>query len=155
MPVRIYYPREVMEVETELAAEPTSVSDSQQQGELAVTDSAKHETRRDVDPRHSIVSCDQSNGARPLLPVRGGKLQQSDTLKPRDPFEQKGWVKSWRRVEVVLLSGCIVIVWGLLFLPVVFYHLPTEEVRWRCQGSSLTPTCEHSSKLICTGQTII
>ncbi len=118
-----------MEVETALGAEPTSVSNSQQQGELAVTDSAKHETL-------SIVSCDQSNGARPLLPVRGGKIQQSDTLKPHNPFEQKGWVKPWRRVEVVLLSGCIVIVWGLLFLPIVFYHLPTEEVRWRHQGSS-------------------
>ena len=30
------------------------------------------------------------------------------------------------RVEVVVLSILIVIVWGLLILPIVFYHIPVD-----------------------------
>ena len=32
----------------------------------------------------------------------------------------------WMRVEVVGLSILIVIVWGLLTLPTVFYHIPVS-----------------------------
>ena len=32
--------------------------------------------------------------------------------------------KVWLRVEIVVLFAVIVVVWGLLLLPVVFYYLP-------------------------------
>ena len=35
-------------------------------------------------------------------------------------------LRDWIRVKVVVLSILIVIVWGLLILPIVFYHIPVE-----------------------------
>ena len=37
--------------------------------------------------------------------------------------------KMWLRAETVGLAIVIVIVWGLLLLPVIFYHLPDISVR--------------------------
>ena len=43
-------------------------------------------------------------------------------------FGGEVWVKVWKRVELGLLPVLIVVVCGLLSLPVVFYHLPSQEV---------------------------
>ena len=37
--------------------------------------------------------------------------------------------KVWLRAETVGLAVVIIVVWGLLLLPVVFYHLPDVDVR--------------------------
>ena len=34
--------------------------------------------------------------------------------------------KIWLRAEIVGLVAVIIVVWGLLLLPVIFYHLPQE-----------------------------
>ncbi len=34
----------------------------------------------------------------------------------------------WQRVELGLLAALILVVWGLLLLPVVLYHLPEDKV---------------------------
>ena len=44
---------------------------------------------------------------------------------------KRGWKKIhglWLKLEVALVVCLILIVWGLLSLPIVFYHLPVEEV---------------------------
>ena len=33
-------------------------------------------------------------------------------------------LKAWQRAEVIVICAVIVIVWGLLSLPIVFYHMP-------------------------------
>ena len=38
------------------------------------------------------------------------------------PFEK------WQKIELVILAAVVVIVWGLLSLPVIFYHLPESQV---------------------------
>ena len=37
-------------------------------------------------------------------------------------------IERWQRIELVILSAVVVIVWGLLSLPVIFYHLPENKV---------------------------
>ena len=34
--------------------------------------------------------------------------------------------KRWRYVELGVLVAVVVVVWGLLFLPLIFYHIPDE-----------------------------
>ena len=71
------------------------------------------------------------------------KLPLSDTTKQIDckpPLKENGrlsstnvmtddgqlqWVKAWQRVEVGVICVVIAVVWGLLSLPVIFYHLPS------------------------------
>ena len=36
-------------------------------------------------------------------------------------------VEVWQRAEIIVLCLVVVIVWGLLSLPVVFYHLPSGD----------------------------
>ncbi len=55
-------------------------------------------------------------------------------------FGGKAWVKVWRRVELGLLVALIVVVWGLLLLPVVFYHLPEDKVRSKISVASIPAT---------------
>ena len=38
--------------------------------------------------------------------------------------------KLWLNIEVALLAVLIIGVWGLLSLPIIFYHLPISEVRF-------------------------
>jgi len=35
----------------------------------------------------------------------------------------------WSKLEVAAVFCFILVVWGLLSLPIIFYHLPVEEVR--------------------------
>ena len=50
-------------------------------------------------------------------------------LAPR-AYDRNKLHKFWGKVEISLVCILIVIVWILLSLPVVFYHLPVEEVRY-------------------------
>ena len=53
--------------------------------------------------------------------------QSKDKLRlGGDEAERK--YKTWLRVEIVALCVVILIVWGLLLLPVVFYNLPASTV---------------------------
>ena len=46
---------------------------------------------------------------------------------------QLQWVKAWQRVEVGVICVVIAVVWGLLSLPVIFYHIPPVSSRNRSQ----------------------
>ena len=35
-------------------------------------------------------------------------------------------VKTWLRTEIVVLCIVVVIIWALLSLPIIFYHLPED-----------------------------
>ena len=35
-------------------------------------------------------------------------------------------LKIWQRVELCIVLVLVVVVWGLLFLPLIFYHIPDE-----------------------------
>ncbi len=76
------------------------------------------------------LSGGRNNGEHSLIREDSG--ESAGTPKPTGtlggPIGGGGWVKVWRRVEVGLLVGLIVVVWALLLLPVLFYHLPGEEV---------------------------
>ena len=37
-------------------------------------------------------------------------------------------VEQWRRIGPVFLAVVIIVVWGLLSLPIIFYHLPQDQV---------------------------
>lgn len=43
--------------------------------------------------------------------------------------------KLWRHVELGVLAVLVVVVWGLLFLPFIFYHIPDDE------PSTVVPVC--------------
>ena len=36
-------------------------------------------------------------------------------------------VEIWQRAQIIVLCIVVVIVWGLLSLPIVFYHLPSGD----------------------------
>ena len=56
------------------------------------------------------------------------KFTNKSPLLSEALFGGEVWVKVWKRVELGLLSVLIVVVCSLLSLPVVFYHLPNQEV---------------------------
>ncbi len=57
--------------------------------------------------------------------VNGGNEDKTPFyLSKRNPFGRE----TWRWVELGLLVGLIVVVWGLLLLPFIFYYLPGEKV---------------------------
>ena len=37
-------------------------------------------------------------------------------------------VEQWRRIGPVFLAVVIIVVWGLLSVPIIFYHLPQDQV---------------------------
>ena len=53
-------------------------------------------------------------------------MEQKDV---RPFINGKKLLRDWIRVKVVVLFILIVIVWGLLTLPIVFYHIPVEVSR--------------------------
>ena len=52
-----------------------------------------------------------------------GRLRTASTVS-RSAGDVEITYKKWLRVEIVGLAVVIIIVWGLLLLPVIFYHLP-------------------------------
>ena len=64
-----------------------------------------------------------------VLTLPPGRHETADTGQstPGRKFggdEAERRYKIWLRAEIVGLCIVIVIVWGLLFLPIIFYHLP-------------------------------
>ena len=43
--------------------------------------------------------------------------------------DSKKFHKFWQKVEMGVVCLLIIIVWSLLSLPIVFFHLPVEEVK--------------------------
>ena len=69
--------------------------------------------------RESSYDCDE----RPSLRTRTA----STVCRGAEDIERR--YKMWLRAEIVGLAVVIVVVWGLLLLPVVFYFLPDIDVR--------------------------
>lgn len=80
----------------------------------------------------------RSNGDQnSVYPLVEDKSQTGPKRPPGLRSNGEDWVKIWRRVELVFLVVSIVVVWGLLFLPVIFYYLPREEV---CTNQVFSPS---------------
>ena len=65
--------------------------------------------------------------------------------------------KVWQRLELGVLVAAVLVVWGLLSLPVVFYHLPIDvSCVQNCNGSlniliiSTIENTIHSGFTVCT-----
>ena len=75
------------------------------------------------------VNC--SVGERVVSEERKKNLSTSPSreLEERKQLRNKRALKNpWRLIELVAVCIVIVIVWGLLSLPVIFYHLPQKQV---------------------------
>jgi hypothetical protein len=68
-----------------------------------------------------------SSGADTYTLSRSQKLESSGETLGGDEAERR--YKLCLRAEIVGLCIVIVIVWGLLLLPIVFYHIPVASVR--------------------------
>ena len=94
---------------------------------------------KDVQPNlnkivsHSIDGQGQGNDClSPALEAAADTQTSTGSNRPQPFIESRFggevWTKIRRRVELVPLAVLIVVIWGLLSLPTVFYHLPNEKV---------------------------
>ena len=58
------------------------------------------------------------------------KNQGSKFLQKWKAFEWKKLYRLKKKLEIGLVLTLIFIVWGLLSLPIIFYHLPVEQVSY-------------------------
>ncbi len=71
---------------------------------------------------------DEINGRSSESKSKPSRGKSSCPLSIDTIFGGDAWIKVWRRVELALLVALIVVVWVLLLLPVIFYHLPEDNV---------------------------
>ena len=82
------------------------------------------ETRKSIDqndspkPLHNSESCETTH--RRICKIFREKIK---------PGLSHVSVKKWQRFEFTLLVISIIVVWGLVSLPVVFYYTPSSKVR--------------------------
>ena len=73
------------------------------------------------------------------------RIRTASTVS-RSAEETERRYKMWLRAETVGLAVVIVIVWGLLLLPVIFYHLPDINVRpYACTSSCIFSVLNNTS----------
>ncbi len=94
---------------------------------------------------NGVVEAGNGYGAKDLGKINGSSFSSAPTLertelpsiqRARSPttlsdqvvFGVQAKAEVWRRVEIGLLVALIVVVWCLLMLPVVIYHLPEDKV---------------------------
>ena len=66
-----------------------------------------------------------TDGGRSVTIVINPKAQERTNFDGIDePRDRQRTAIKWLRAETVGLTVVIIIVWGLLLLPVIFYHLP-------------------------------
>ena len=114
----------VASMKVELESFPTMEVENPVQSHECATGKPKQPQIGPSDARASQVNTngDQNNGGLPLLTAA------TTQSKPRRVFDKEGCARTWRHVELEILLCLIVVVWGLLLLPVIFYHLSEEEV---------------------------
>ena len=71
-------------------------------------------------------AAEESNHCKPEQTTREKYhlASSSSTVNILTDDGQLQWVKAWQRVEVGVICVVIAVVWGLLSLPVIFYHIP-------------------------------
>ena len=91
-------------------------------GNMAVDEtSARRELAVTVTPEYAVpYSADDKHHN-----LHEGGLSLRDRKTPAVFAKKEAWMKVWQRAEVTVICAVIVIAWGLLSLPIVFYNLPT------------------------------
>ena len=72
---------------------------------------------------HGLGNGDATLARQQNQPQKPAKLSRKLTEKLRISPE-----KRWQRLQVGCLIAVLAFVWGLLSLPVIFYHLPQDQV---------------------------
>ena len=106
------------------------------------------------------------NGTKALYPdlySPDGEDARKLQMSPTPVCEGITWIKVWQRLELGALVTVILTVWGLLLLPVVFYHLPSDvsvilivlsasyysRLLWQASYYSLLWQASYYSRLLC------
>ena len=79
-----------------------------------------------VGTKKLVSFANEQNGSYSTAPLRDRAASTGPVGGP------KFSVKTWLRTEIVVLCIMMVIVWVLLSLPIIFYHLPETEVSEFC-----------------------
>ena len=77
------------------------------------------------EPNSLKLKCQLSHHGPPQTTKEKYRLAStSSAQKAITDDRQLPWMKAWQRVEVGVICVVIAVVWGLLSLPVIFYHIP-------------------------------